>query len=64
MVKHECGVIRVAGSRVSLDSVLYAFLEGSTPGEIVLQYPSLQLADDSGLLPAEPRGVGRIHVRP
>ena len=45
LVKHESGVIRVAGTRVSLDSVLYAFLEGSTPEEIVLQYPSLQLAD-------------------
>src|SRR5215469_3759454 len=45
LVKHETGVIRVAGTRVSLDSVLYAFLDGSTPEEIVFQYPSLQLAD-------------------
>jgi len=45
LVKHESGVIRVSGTRVSLDSVLYAFLDGSTPEEIVQQYPSLRLAD-------------------
>lgn|SRR5262245_8665020 len=45
LVKHESGVIRVSRTRVSLDSVLYAFLDGSTPEEIVQQYPSLGLAD-------------------
>jgi uncharacterized protein (DUF433 family) len=45
LVRHESGVIRVGGTRVSLDSVLYAFLDGSTPEEIVQQYPSLRLAD-------------------
>jgi uncharacterized protein (DUF433 family) len=44
-VRHKSGVIRVEGTRVSLDSVLYAFLDGSTPEEIVQQYPSLPLAD-------------------
>lgn len=39
------GVIRVGGTRVSLDSVIFAFLEGSTPEEIAQQYPSLNLAD-------------------
>ena len=39
------GVIRVGGTRVSLDSVLFAFLDGSTPEEIAQQYPSLNLAD-------------------
>ena len=39
------GVIRVGGTRVSLDSVVSAFLLGSTPEEIVQQYPSLDLAD-------------------
>jgi len=43
--KLESGVIRVSGTRVSLDSVIYAFLDGSTPEEIVQQYPSLRLAD-------------------
>jgi uncharacterized protein (DUF433 family) len=39
------GVIRVGGTRVSLDSVLFAFLDGSTPEEIAQQYPTLNLAD-------------------
>jgi uncharacterized protein (DUF433 family) len=39
------GVIRVGATRVSLDSVLFAFLDGSTPEEIAQQYPTLNLAD-------------------
>jgi uncharacterized protein (DUF433 family) len=45
----QCWIARifssVEGARVSLDSLLYAFLDGSTPEEIVQQYPSLRLAD-------------------
>ena len=39
------GVIRVSGTRVTLDTVLAAFREGATAEEIVQQYPSLALAD-------------------
>ncbi len=39
------GVVRVAGTRVSFDTVIYAFNEGSTPEEIVQQYTTLDLAD-------------------
>ena len=39
------GVLRVTGTRVSLDSVVYAFNEGATPEEIVQQYPTLDLKD-------------------
>ncbi len=39
------GVVRVGGTRVSLDSVIFAFKEGSTPEEIVQQYTTLDLAD-------------------
>ena len=39
------GVIRVGGSRVPLDTVVYAFNQGASPEEIVLNYPSLNLAD-------------------
>ena len=39
------GVIRVGGTRVPLDTVITAFLLGSTPEEIVLGYPSLTLED-------------------
>lgn len=39
------GVVRVGSTRVSLDSVVFAFNEGSTPEEIVQQYTTLDLAD-------------------
>ncbi len=39
------GVVRVAKTRVTLDTVVAAFLEGCTPEEIREQYPSLQLSD-------------------
>ena len=39
------GVIRVGQTRVTLDTVILAFREGATAGEIVHQYPSLDLAD-------------------
>jgi uncharacterized protein (DUF433 family) len=42
---HKCGVIRITGTRVSLDSVIFAFKEGSTPEEIAHQYTTLDLAD-------------------
>jgi uncharacterized protein (DUF433 family) len=39
------GVVRVGGTRVTLDTVVAAFTEGATAEEIVQQYPSLKLAD-------------------
>lgn len=39
------GVLRVGNTRVTLDTVVTAFLEGCTPEEIGEQYPSLQIAD-------------------
>src|SRR6266853_1818739 len=39
------GVFRVAGTRVTLDTVVYAFRDGATPEEIVQRYPALELAD-------------------
>lgn len=41
----EAKVLRVGGTRVSLDSVLAAFHDGATPEEIVQQYDVLSLAD-------------------
>ena len=38
-------VIRVENTRVTLDTVIDAFLDGATPEEISYQYPSLSLAD-------------------
>jgi uncharacterized protein (DUF433 family) len=39
------GVVRVGGTRVTLDTVVAAFKDGATAEEIVYQYPSLGLAD-------------------
>ena len=39
------GVIRIGGTRVTLDTVVAAFQQGATAEEIVYQYPSLELAD-------------------
>jgi uncharacterized protein (DUF433 family) len=41
----EDGVVRVGGTRVTLDTVVTAFEEGATAEEIVQQYPALHLAD-------------------
>ena len=39
------GIIRVRGTRVTLDSVVEAFRRGATAEEITQQYPTLPLAD-------------------
>jgi uncharacterized protein (DUF433 family) len=39
------GIVRVASTRVTLDTVIAAFREGATPETIAQQYPSLALAD-------------------
>ena len=35
----------MAGTRVTLDTLVYAFRDGATPEEIVQMYPALELAD-------------------
>lgn len=39
------GVVRVSGTRVTLDTIVASFNEGTTAEEIVQQYPTLLLAD-------------------
>ncbi len=39
------GVVRIAGTRVTLDTVALAFQEGASAEEIAQQYSSLSLAD-------------------
>jgi uncharacterized protein (DUF433 family) len=41
----EDGVVRVGGTRVRLDTVVYAFNQGASAEEILQQYPSLALAN-------------------
>jgi uncharacterized protein (DUF433 family) len=39
------GVVRIAGTRITLDTVVAAFNEGFSAEEIAEQYPTLTLAD-------------------
>lgn len=41
----EHGVMRVGETRVSLDTVIFAFNQGSTPEEIVSDYSTLDFSD-------------------
>ena len=41
----KTGVVRVGGTRVTLDTVVRAFVREATAEEIAQQYPSLMLAD-------------------
>ena len=46
----EVGVVRVGGTRVRLDSVVYAFNQGASAEEVLHQYPSLALANIYGTI--------------
>ena len=39
------GVVKVGGTRVTLDTVVKAFIRGATAEEIAQQYPTLTLSD-------------------
>jgi uncharacterized protein (DUF433 family) len=45
LAKDVDGVIRVGKTRITLETVVSAFLNGATAEEISHQYPSLDLAD-------------------
>lgn len=45
LVVSDAGVIHIADTRITLDTIVAAFHEGATPETIVQQYPSLLLAD-------------------
>jgi uncharacterized protein (DUF433 family) len=45
LTKTEAGVIRIGDTRVSLDSVITAFNQGSAPEEIVYDFDSLSLSE-------------------
>ena len=38
------GIVRVGGTRIPLDTVVYAFKEGASAEEIAYRYPTLELA--------------------
>lgn len=45
LVTHPDGVVRISGTRVTLDTLVAAFADGLSAEEIVYEYPSLPLAD-------------------
>ena len=49
-VTDHAGCYRVTGTRVSLDSVVYAFLEGDSPETIAQSFPALTLEQVYGAI--------------
>jgi uncharacterized protein (DUF433 family) len=49
-VEQHRGAYRIAGSRVSLDSVVYAFWRGQSPESIVKSFPVLNLEQVYGAI--------------
>ena len=47
-VKKREGAYRISGTRVSLDSVVYAFLRGASPESIAQSFPALTLEEVYG----------------
>ncbi len=45
LAKDKTGLYRIAETRVTLDSVLFAFKNGATTEEIAMQYPTVELSD-------------------
>jgi uncharacterized protein (DUF433 family) len=45
LAKDADGVVRVGGTRVTLETIYCTFLEGATAEEVLWRYPSLKLAD-------------------
>lgn len=50
LYRDDHGIVRVGGTRVTLDSVVWAFRQGATPEEIAARYPTLLLADVYGVI--------------
>ena len=49
-VEQQDGAYRIAGSRISLDSVVYAFRRGASPESILRSYPLLTLEQIYGAI--------------
>ena len=70
----ECGIIHIAGTRVTLDCVAEMFEDGASPEEIAQEYDALQLDDVYAVLTyllrnrdevnayLSDRGVGREQI--
>ena len=49
-IEKQKGCYRVAGTRVSLDSIVYAFLDGDSPETIAQSFPALTLEQVYGAI--------------
>ena len=49
-VEKREGAYRISGTRVSLDSVVYAFLRGAAPESIAQSFPALTLEEVYGAI--------------
>jgi uncharacterized protein (DUF433 family) len=49
-IEKRDGAYLIAGTRVSLDSVVYAFLRGAAPESIAQSYPTLSLEEVYGAI--------------
>ena len=49
-VEKRDGAYRISGTRVSLDSIVYAFLRGASPESIVRSYPTVSLEQVYGAI--------------
>jgi len=57
----EDGTIRIADTRVTLESVVHHYQQGATAEEIVLRFPALRLADVHSCLAYYLNHQERIH---
>lgn len=62
MSRDPDGVIRVGGTRVTLDTVVAAYRDGATVEEIARQYPSLDLTDVHAVILCYLERRGEIQV--
>ena len=59
-VRKVGATFRVAGTRISLDSIVYAFREGQSAESIAENYPTLMLEQVYGALALYLRAKGRL----
>jgi uncharacterized protein (DUF433 family) len=61
LTANEHGVLRITGTRVSLDSVIAAFDLGATPEQIVHKFPTLKLVDVYAVITYYLRHQDEVH---
>lgn len=62
LVTDDHGVVRVGGTRVTLDVVVHSFDAGASPEEIVQSFPALSLPDVNATLACVLRHRGEVNA--